>query len=355
MLRAPLTPRQDHCLKSAYRFIQMEEIADLPVDPFFIAEKHGWGPLPISSLEPSKVVAKLLENGGALTIFCGGEYKIIYNGDGLSLGQVRWLITREIGHIVLGHLKNYAEGSFPKGLLDIHYGILAKEADLFAQETLAPGPLLQILGVRSAEDIARLCIIPQDLAIERSRNVFRTRFSTNGSPVAAFFHRQFAEFIRTVAVCGGYDRALVQRWWRSEQPKMERKEVKYLFEKTTYVRTDAAGRFTECPQCGNRSFSTHALFCKLCGLYLYNRCSNLVSNDPKDACNEINPGDARYCEKCGRPTVLTRLGFLKSWGEIAATTGNVTDGVDPEQPFEIVAPNPRLEEYRQRKNAKMTR
>ncbi|HMM20117.1 MAG TPA: zinc ribbon domain-containing protein [Selenomonadales bacterium] len=355
MIRAPLTPRREYCVKAAQSFLQSEGIAALPVDPFLAAAKRGWGPVPVRLLEPVQPAARLLEKVGALTIFCAGEYKIIYNGDGLTWGQVRWLIAREIGHIMLGHLRDYAAGCFPKGLPGIHCDILAREADLFAGEVLAPLPLLQILGIRSADDIARLCIVPRDFAVEQSRAVFRTRLNSYSSSVAAFFRRQFAEFIRPVAVCGGYDRALVERWWRSEQPKTDSKEVERLFEKTSYVRTDAAGRFTECPQCKNRSFSTHALFCKLCGLYLYNRCSNLVSNDPKDACNEINPGDARYCEKCGRPTVLTRLGFLKSWGEIAATTGNVADGVDPEQPFEIVAANPRLEEYRQRKHVKMPR
>lgn len=64
-----------------------------------------------------------------------------------------------------------------------------------------------------------------------------------------------------------------------------------------------------CPRCQNEEFDEEASFCKICGLALINYCEGVERND--DTYGEKyyedqhpNPSNARFCEKCGKPTTF---------------------------------------------------
>lgn len=84
------------------------------------------------------------------------------------------------------------------------------------------------------------------------------------------------------------------------------------------VNTNEELRVEFCPRCNNEVFSTHAEYCKICGLHLYNYCLGETISDPNGNHPDWtdyhkNSSDARYCEKCGMPTKYFEEGLLKGW------------------------------------------
>ncbi|MBO5571073.1 MAG: hypothetical protein J6A79_19425 [Clostridia bacterium] len=79
-------------------------------------------------------------------------------------------------------------------------------------------------------------------------------------------------------------------------------------------------RVKECPKCGNEEFSDEAGFCRICGTALFNACAGEDIYDYNGDFNHHedhkNPGNARFCEICGKPTFFFSEKFLKPFTEI---------------------------------------
>lgn len=79
-------------------------------------------------------------------------------------------------------------------------------------------------------------------------------------------------------------------------------------------------RLTKCPRCGNEEFSSDASHCRICGFELYNTC------DGETICDDFgnydhteyhrNPGNARFCEKCGAKTYFFKEKILRPYTEV---------------------------------------
>ena len=78
------------------------------------------------------------------------------------------------------------------------------------------------------------------------------------------------------------------------------------------VEIDRKGRVLICPNCKNEEFSDKADFCRVCGTSLYNKCAGEWDDSAEYYEVHNNPGNARFCETCGKPTLFYELGFLKS-------------------------------------------
>lgn len=83
---------------------------------------------------------------------------------------------------------------------------------------------------------------------------------------------------------------------------------------------DADLKVTQCPKCGNEQFSNDAEFCRICGVSLYNLCEGEAIYDYNGNFDHReehkNCGNARYCEKCGRPTSFFKETFLLPYDEV---------------------------------------
>jgi len=79
-------------------------------------------------------------------------------------------------------------------------------------------------------------------------------------------------------------------------------------------------RFVRCPKCGNEEYSADAKFCKICGFPAYNECEGSPEYDNfgnvEDFQVHQNVGNARYCEYCGKPTMLFKEKLLKPYDEV---------------------------------------
>lgn len=72
-------------------------------------------------------------------------------------GRIRWTLSHELGHIVLKHLTYIAEPSIAEhNINNLSDPELEAEADHFAALLLAPMPLYEQIGVRSASDVQRI-------------------------------------------------------------------------------------------------------------------------------------------------------------------------------------------------------
>lgn len=79
-------------------------------------------------------------------------------------------------------------------------------------------------------------------------------------------------------------------------------------------------RVTECPKCKNEEFSPEADFCRICGTSLYNLCDGEdiydYNGNYQDTERHRNHGNARFCEKCGKPTMFLNKKFLRPFDEV---------------------------------------
>lgn len=83
----------------------------------------------------------------------------------------RFTLAHELGHILLGHLRDFVCTALAKEKAPEEAGVLEKEADLFAAELLAPAvlifPLLSPRGPLGAEQLGALCGLSREAAKAR--------------------------------------------------------------------------------------------------------------------------------------------------------------------------------------------
>jgi ribosomal protein L40E len=271
----------------------------------------GWGLFGLSESEElygQRDPLKLRKNKcDAVTLWNGTDYITIYD-DSKSRQRIRWTLAHEIGHISLGHLQNFDSTSYFKGMTNSEYKVLETEANYFAKELLAPIWVLNEIGIINSEEISKYCAISEPAAVIRETEIKEYLQSKVHQEAKAFYGHQFRDFLEHVVICSSFDIPIPKLLMPQYVP------LKFTRRRFYSVDTDASLRFVVCPQCGNSDFSEHAKYCKICGLYLYNECSNQREKRIRD-CGARNPGDARYCEHCGRPTYLYRKGLLRRWNE----------------------------------------
>lgn len=330
----PDEPREMWVIKKAREFIRAAGICWLPVNPIEVARKFGWQVLTagqvamMSGMPRSEVLSGL--DSDVYYWPGGGKYKIIYNERAYPL-RIPYSIAHEIGHIVLNHLEDFNQTRLSRGgLTDAEYWVLEREAEIFAAELLMPLPILRALLLDKPIDIMRVCKVSRSTASLRSIEIRRS-YVADDLDDDYWMRKQFGLYLRLVPVCTNCTSE------RFVGPEKRLPGVMYITRKLLYVETDGNGRFLVCPKCGNTKISKHAAYCRMCGTYLYNTCTNEPENQWRSECGKVNPGDARYCEYCGAPTRLMELGLLMSWEEVIKAYKEVAVGLEPASKMEHVA------------------
>lgn len=321
-------------LEAAWQLIREADIRWLPVDPFLLLEGLGVRVIPTGRVVKNEHLDPrwLRKERRALLLVHRKKqtFTIVYEVQ-RPPERLRWILLRELGHIRLGHVPAPA-GTSPQPR---HI----RDAEHFAAEVLAPLPLLRAAGATQREAIAYMCEIPETVAEERELDL--RQHDEVPRTAEEWMRRQFSDFLKPVTHCVSPDGhygllGIIKR--NPEGRPMNRPHA--------YIETDEKGRFLYCPRCGNRNFSEDAKYCKMCGIYLFNECTNQSPMDKTigsdNWCGRINPGDARYCEHCGAETILTQLGLLKPWQEVMkpkkeAATSRVPDPMEENdgKPIEI--------------------
>lgn len=285
------------------------------------------------------------EDGFAALI--GGSYFIIYN-DRIELGRRNFTLMHEIGHIYLGHLKDFNETSLLRGGLPSNaYKVLENEANAFARNILAP------ITVIDAAKLPRTTV----------QNVFNVTYQASNSRYSfaktdrygigpfnsellkehffEYLNRKFCFICKTTfisegnycPICGKNDIS----WFCKEAFPFEAKWNKYrnmkdedYVMKYPGIEVDENNQAQICPKCQNEETFPDGKFCMICGEDITNYCegsTDSYGNYYKKPCGKPLPGNARYCPYCGSESHFLNRNFLDRWD------ANKTVPFDEEIPF----------------------
>jgi len=165
-------------------------ITSLPINLATIARLNN-----ITILKYSDSKKNLSGDGFSLNV---NGVNVIYYNDQKPKARIRFTLAHELGHCLLGHLKfgktynRNSEIDF-KGM-----DVYEMQANVFARDLLMPATVLHSLGIKSAEDIARICnvsMLSAEIRYKRltelnERNVF------NRHPLERQVYKNFQPYIK---------------------------------------------------------------------------------------------------------------------------------------------------------------
>ncbi|GAB6159367.1 hypothetical protein JCM39194_25680 [Desulfotomaculum varum] len=246
---------------------------------------------------------------------------IIYINQDLPGGMDNFTYGHEMAHIVLNHHLEFDV----EDLTDKELWMLDREADIFSTNLLMPEDWIRsyVNLPLTVPEIGRLKAL-----FDVSWKALTNRLDELGIRTKAEINRLFSEWkkqkeisynrttfsIHSITNGTSYDEEVVIEniSYRSSE-EMETKRCLNMSEPFIFPEIDENMRFLKCPNCGNNNFSPKASFCKKCGYYLYNICTNAQS-DPRQMsnwCGQANVPDALYCEYCG---CITAMGeYIRNW------------------------------------------
>ncbi len=170
-------------------------ITALPVDLAVIAKHYHicieqYSKCPLISL----MAPETLSGDGFIAMV--GGHKVIFLNDRIkTLGRRRFTLGHELGHGILGHpLDVIQTRNSQEDCLDQP---LELEANVFSRDILAPACVLYEMGVRTPEEIMRICNISRraaEIRAERLR-VLRSRGKWYTHHLEQKVRQQFSEFI----------------------------------------------------------------------------------------------------------------------------------------------------------------
>lgn len=181
----------DIVAQRAWETLLEEGIAGFPIKPSQIARKRGYHVFTYDQYiqATGRSLIELARRYGTdgFTLQIHGEYAVFYNPTS-SIPRIRWTLAHELGHILLGHaaLCRFAEAGEGKSRED-------READRFAADLLCPMPPLYRCGLKSPEELARLC----DLSLQAAGIQWqRLQREPPDTPLARTLAQTFAPFLQ---------------------------------------------------------------------------------------------------------------------------------------------------------------
>lgn len=172
-------------------------INSLPVNVMLIAKRAG-----IKVIKNS-MVNMLSPNESGASFISNGQWYIVYD-DRATHQRCRFTIAHEMGHIFLGHKLRHDRHT---RTIDSSRPVLEQEADIFASRLLAPACVIWALGLKQANEIAKLCDISLKSAEFRAKRMKilyeRNRFLLN--PLERKVYKNFEVFINNYKANKNYN------------------------------------------------------------------------------------------------------------------------------------------------------
>lgn len=281
-------------------------------------------------------------NADARTLLPPGSqtYFIIYDDvNPNNPERINWTLMHEIGHIILGHLRDFGETALDRGgLKSEKYGVLEVEANFFAAEVLMPTPVFRHFSGLSVNFLVLLCGVTEEpaskqlKAIARSKNyppmkdeekVYINFFSFMNRISETIFNNTYnkyglskkAKYVgtsRKCPVCHTYTLNQDHQYCyycgalldvEETGGLMERLRAQYNhvkadgqthpnlpYTRITYKNGREEFKPIACAMCLNTEFSPDARYCRICGNPLYSRCRK---------CGNDLRLKQRFCPQCG--------------------------------------------------------
>ena len=187
---------------AAWELLLRHRVKTLPVDLEEICRKENLSLFPYSENVENMETLGLTKHAEGNDAFCLSNGMIFYNDRQIE-GRIRFSIAHEIGHLVLHTDKVTLYNREPAEIDDPK----ETEANMFAARLLAPAIVLERIGVRTPEEIAKLCHISHQAATWRFKRlqllrkrdeIFRAErgYSCFGlSPLERKIEKQFGKYI----------------------------------------------------------------------------------------------------------------------------------------------------------------
>lgn len=243
------------------------------------------------------------------------KYLILYNDFIPNPHHNRWTLAHELGHYLLKHNEICDTAILGRNSLTLgEYKIYEKEANAFASKLLAPlNVICNIFDSFSIIDIMDLC----DLSFEASKHIFD--FVVNGLQMGISYDCEsettkiFKKFINnrkysnSCIECNYSFVSLNAKFCPiCGSNRLIKEKVKNNMKYNNVYRLDENSKALECPICHNEE-TADGEYCKICGTFLINRCSNIVEDNwgnQVDGCGKPAVANARYCIYCGSKTTF---------------------------------------------------
>ncbi|MDO4301827.1 MAG: ImmA/IrrE family metallo-endopeptidase [Clostridia bacterium] len=166
-------------------------ISQLPVNLAYIANYYN-----ISVIKYSQSNNKTLTGDGFSTM-TNGQLIIYYNDFVYPITRQRFTIVHELGHCLLGHVKENIKTFRYNSETDKYNDVKEIQANVFARDILMPATVLHSLSVNSAEDISKICNVSKQSAEIRYKRLveLNKRGMYNKHPLERCVHNQFKDYI----------------------------------------------------------------------------------------------------------------------------------------------------------------
>lgn len=170
----------------AWLILKNENISTIPVPVVDICTKLG---ICVKNFDP-----KHGEKGMVVNLF--GKPHIFVDRK-LPIPEKRYIIAHELGHLLLGHMKNYNMLMYYEYHEKNHP--LEDAASSFATRLLSPACVLNGCNVSSYKDIEKLCGIPSNIAKKRMdrMKVLKNRNKFLSSELERKVFDNFEDFIKS--------------------------------------------------------------------------------------------------------------------------------------------------------------
>lgn len=293
--------RLDYIEKVLKDYIDRYQIKDWPVDCVALLGKMARLKSPLVKV---RVESGMHKDTDACTIYHKKArlYEVIFNKDRFSYPYKRskdrrtnFTAGHEIGHIALGHLELDSKLKTRQEVL-----IEELEADEFAARLLMPKDLVFTCSYSSFSDTAAYMKVSQSALKRRLANLDRQdlvlRRRERACPVCG--NKTFSMFASFCPICG-----------RDTRLGLNGIRVRFY---PDLIRLDRYKRALACPLCGMDLRDNKGERCSLCGTLIFNFCISYLRDG---SCSFANPGNARFCEMCGRPSYYYEKGYIGPWQE----------------------------------------
>ena len=237
------------------------------------------------------------------------RYLIFYNDlDNVfkSPQRIRWTLIHELGHILLGHLKEIEDIKiFRNAISDIQYKTLEIEANRFSALLLAHPMILNTIGINNSIDIEKIC----NLSTEASKYRYTDYLKWCNYKTISLTERQIITNFENKIVCKTCKSAFKTTYNYCPicgESKIQKGVKNMIYDS---IELNDKHKAIICPICENEHTNIEGDFCQICGHHITNMCANYD-------CGEYLDGESRYCPQCGYASTYLRDGILKDWSII---------------------------------------
>lgn len=133
------------------------------------------------------------------------RYVIAYNDTVPNYPRIRWTLAHELGHILLGHFKEFDGTRFDLdrcrcGLSDSQYAVLDVEANTFAGELLCSPAMIGCLPgcLQTVEAISQLFLVSGQAA-EKALTAWED-YEGLHTKRKSFYQKQFQDYLDTMSI-----------------------------------------------------------------------------------------------------------------------------------------------------------